>query len=114
MKPFTQPDHHAHAEALRRKVLEGPGLTSPTVRQTAAASAAGRSVVSTQAESGDLARQIGEAAALVTDAQVDRVLAALGSEKATFEIIMAAAVGAGLLRWQEGVRALEAATHETG
>ena len=48
----------------------------------------------------DLARQIGEAAWRVTDAQVASVLAAAGSEKATFEVIAAAATGAGLPRWQ--------------
>ena len=114
MKPSNAPDHHALAEELRRKVLEGPGLTPAAVRQTMADSAAGRAVSSTQFDYIDLAHQIGEAASLVTDAQVARVMAVLGSEKATFEIIMAAAVGAGLLRWQEGMRALEKATHETG
>ena len=56
----------------------------------------------------DLACQIGEAAWRVTDAQVASVLAAAGSEKAAFELIAAAATGAGLLRWQQAIKALEA------
>jgi len=55
----------------------------------------------------DLARQIGEAAWRVTNAQVASVLAAAGSEKAAFELIAAAATGAGLLRWQRAIKALE-------
>jgi hypothetical protein len=42
--------------------------------------------------------QSGEAAWRVTDAQVASVRAAAGSEKAAFELIAAAATGAGLLR----------------
>jgi hypothetical protein len=55
----------------------------------------------------DLARQIGEAAWRGTNAQVACVLAAAGSEKAAFELIAAAATGAGLLRWQRAIKALE-------
>src|ERR1700730_13908035 len=38
-----------------------------------------------------------------------RTLRATGSEKATFEIIAAAAVGAGLLRWRQGIKVLDEA-----
>ena len=38
-------------------------------------------------------------------------IAATGSEKATFEIIMAAAVGAGLSRWQQAMKVLDEATN---
>jgi hypothetical protein len=55
----------------------------------------------------DLARQIGESAAGVTDGQVASTLRAAGSEKAAFEVIVAAAVGAGLLRWRQGIKALD-------
>jgi hypothetical protein len=58
----------------------------------------------------DLARQVGEAAFRTTDTQVANVLAATGSEKAAFELIAAAATGAGLLRWQRATKALEEAT----
>ena len=106
MKVLISPDHRAHAEALRRRVLEGPGKTAPTLRQASAARAANG--LATEA---DLARQIGEAAHRVTDAQVSSVLAATGSEKATFEIIAAAALGAGLLRWQLAIKALDEVTN---
>jgi hypothetical protein len=55
----------------------------------------------------DLARQIGESAAGVTDEQVASMLRATGGEKAAFEVIVAAALGAGLLRWRQGIKALD-------
>ena len=58
----------------------------------------------------DLARQIGESAAGVTDEQVASVLRVTGNEKAAFEVIAAAALGAGLLRWQQPDQVLEEAT----
>jgi hypothetical protein len=98
-------DHHSFAETLRRRVLEGPGETDAALRQHVAARAAGGP--SMEAPYDDLARQIGEAAWRITDAQVASVLAAAGSEKAAFELIAAAATGAGLLRWQRAIKALE-------
>jgi hypothetical protein len=109
MKMPTRPDHRALAEALRRRVLEGPGETSPRLRQTSAERAAGGPAA--KAPYDELARQIGEAGHGVTDAQVSSVLAATGSEKATFEIIAAAALGAGLSRWEQAMKVLEEATH---
>lgn len=100
-------DHHALAETLRRRVLEGPGETDAALRQRVAARAAGGSSI--EAPYDDLARQIGEAAWRITDAQVASVLAAAGSEKAAFELIATAAMAAGLLRWQEAIEALEEA-----
>jgi hypothetical protein len=52
----------------------------------------------------------GQSAHRVTDIQVAGVLQAMGSEKAAFEVIAAAAVGAGLVRWRQAMRALEEAT----
>jgi hypothetical protein len=91
---------------LRRKVLEGPGETDPAPRQRMAAGACGGPPIETPYD--DLARQIGEAACRTTDAQVASVLAVARSEKVAFELIAAAATGAGLLRWQQAIRALEA------
>jgi len=51
----------------------------------------------------DLARQIGEAAYMVTDEQVKKVVEKTGNEKAAFELIVAAAVGAGFYRWEKGL-----------
>ena len=108
MKTTNRPDHRVLAEALRRRVLEGPGETHPALRQAAAGSAAGGPPAEPPYDV--LARQIGEAACRTTDAQVADVVKAAGSEKAAFEIIMAAAVAAGLFRWQHAIRALEEET----
>ena len=112
MKTSNRADHRALAEALRCRVLEGPGKTSPAVRQAAAERAAGGPAA--EAPYDDLARHIGESAHLVTDAQVASVLASTGSEKAAFEVIAAAAVGAGLLRWRQGIKVLDEATDASG
>ena len=101
----NRPDHHSFAETLKRRVLEGPGKTDPTLRQRVAARAAGGPPI--EAPYDDLARQIGEAADRTTDAQVASVLTAAGSEKAGFELIAAAATGAGMLRWRQAIKALE-------
>jgi hypothetical protein len=98
-------DHDSLAETLKRRVLESPGETAPSLRQSVAARAAGGLPI--EAPYDDLARQIGEAAYRTTDAQVAAVLAAAGSEKAAFELIATAATGAGLFRWQQAMNALE-------
>ncbi len=107
MKVSNQIDHHVLIEALRRRVLEGPGETPPAARQQAAQAAAGGSAV--QDRYSDLARQIGESARGVTDAEVAAVVSDAGSQKAAFEIIAAAALGAGLLRWRQAIKMLEEA-----
>jgi uncharacterized peroxidase-related enzyme len=108
-KPKTpaHPDHRALADALAHRVLEGPGVTAASLRQTMAARAAGGPPV--EAPYDDLARQIGEAAYNVTDEQVAQVVTQSGSERATYELIVAAAVGAGLHRWQRGLTVIEPA-----
>jgi hypothetical protein len=108
VKESIRLDHGALAEALRRRVLEGPGETDPALRQAVAKSVAGGPAAKTPYD--DLANQIAASAYRVTDAQVANVVAATGSEKATFEIIATAAVGAGLLRWQQGIKVLDEAT----
>jgi hypothetical protein len=107
MATTSRPDHRALAEALRRRVLDGPGDTDRVIRQATAERAAGGPAMAAPYD--DLARQIGECAARVTDEQVASVLRATGSEKATFEIIAAAAVGAGLQRWRQGIKVLDEA-----
>jgi hypothetical protein len=101
----SRSDHHSFAEMLRRRVLEGPGETDPALRRRVAARAAGGPPM--EAPYDDLARLIGEAAWRVTNAQVASVLATVGSEKAAFELIVTAATGAGLLRWQRAIKTLE-------
>jgi hypothetical protein len=112
MRTTGRPDHHAFAEALRSRVLDGPGKTDPALRHAAAERAGGGPAGATPYD--DLARQIGESAARVTDQQVASVLKAGGSEKAAFEIIAAAALGAGLLRWRRAVEVLEEAVDAPG
>ena len=101
----NRPNHSDLAEALRRAVLEGPGVTDAILRRAVAETAAGEPTAKSPYD--DLARQIGEAAYRVKDEQVETVLKAAGSEKAAFEIIAASAVGAGLFRWRQAVKATD-------
>jgi hypothetical protein len=100
-------DHEALAKALRDRVLDGPGESDRALRQAVAARSAGGAAMAAPYDA--LAREIGEASYRVTDAQVARVLQAAGSEKAAFEIVAAAAVGASLSRWQHAMKALDEA-----
>jgi len=105
------PDHRALAEALRQRVLEGPGITDIVLRQTIADRATGAPSVG-EAAYDDLAQQIGQAAYKVTDEQVNKAVQKTGNEKASFELIVAAAVGAGFYRWQKGLSVLKEAPSE--
>ena len=104
----SRPDHRALAEALRRRVLDGPAETDRALRQAIAERTAGGPAIAAPYD--DLARQIGASAAGVTDEQVASVLRATASERGAFEVIAAAALGAGLLRWRQGIKALDEAT----
>lgn len=104
-KAPVHPDHRALAGAVQRRVLEGPGTTGAALRQRMAQRAAGGRPL--EAPYDDLARQIGQAAYKVTDAQVASVVERAGSEQAAFELIVASALGAGLHRWRRGLKALE-------
>ncbi len=103
-------EHRFLANALEHAALDGPAETEMHLRRVVAARAAGGPPITNPYDT--LARQIGEAAQRVTDAQVHGVLQAAGSQKATFEIIAAAAVGAGLLRWSLGMKVLGEALNE--
>jgi hypothetical protein len=104
----SHPDHGALAEALRHRVLEGPGVSDPLIRKAAAERACGAQ--SSAASYDDLARQIGESSDRVTSAQVEQLVRETGSEKAAFEVIAAAATGAGLLRWRLAIKVLNEAS----
>jgi len=108
---LAQSDYRVLADALWHRVLEGPGETRPELREAVAQRAAGGPSIAGACD--DLARQIGESACRVTDAQVASVFSEMRSEKATFEIVIAASVGAGLLRWRQAISALEAVTNAT-
>jgi hypothetical protein len=100
--------HHDFAEALRAAVAGEAGVTEASLRTATSARAAGGPPVDEPYDA--LARQIGDASYRVTDAEVDAVRRATGSDKATFELVMSAAVGAGLARWDAATRAVEEAT----
>ena len=99
-------DHRQLAEAVRRRVLEGEGVTSAAQRQQAAGEAAAAPF---GGHSGEIAGQIGSAAYRVTDAQVEKLVREAGGQKGAFEIIIAAALGAGMHRWQRALAALDGA-----
>jgi len=103
----TRPDHCALAEALRYRVLEGPGVSDRATRKAAAERASGGQAIAAPYD--DLIRQIGELSHRVTNAQVERLVREAGSEKAAFEVIAAAAMGAGLLRWRSAIKVLDEA-----
>jgi hypothetical protein len=100
--------HHDRAEALRAAVASDKGVTEASLRTAVVARAAGGPP--TVEPYDNLARQIAEASCRVTDAEVDAVRRAAGSDKAAFEIVMSACVGAGLARWDAAARAIEEAT----
>jgi len=104
-KTPPHPDHIALAGDLRRRVLEGPGVTEPGLRQRMAKRAAGGPAIESPYDG--LASQIGEAAYKVTENQVASVVQQAGNEKAAFELIISAAVGAGLYRWDAGFAVLK-------
>jgi len=107
-KTPAHPDHRTLAEALRSRVLEGPGVTDIALRQAVANRAAGGPAIGEPFD--QTVFQIGEASYKVTDEQVKGLVAKVNSEKAAFEIIVSAAVGAGLHRWQKGLEVLKGAT----
>ncbi|HTI20462.1 MAG TPA: hypothetical protein VL652_05690 [Kutzneria sp.] len=95
--------HQDLADALRAAVAADTGVTDASLRTAIAAG-------SPVAEPYDtLARQIRDASHRVTDAEVAAVRDAAGSDKAAFEIVMSACVGAGLQRWDAFREAIDAA-----
>ncbi|MGH8328278.1 MAG: hypothetical protein ACRET2_16120 [Steroidobacteraceae bacterium] len=102
--------HQRHADAVRGAVIGEAAETELHLRTGAMASGAATAPKTAIPEPYDtLARQIAEAAHRVTDGQVAAVRAATGSDKAAFEIILSACIGAGLARWDAAVQAIEEA-----
>ena len=100
-------DHVALAARLEQRVFNEPADTAADLRRAMAQRAAGGPAIATPYD--DIARQIGEAAYRVTDAQVAALRTKAGTERATFELIAAAAVGAALKRWHKGADVIGAA-----
>lgn|SRR5262249_20835970 len=101
----SRPDHSALAEAVRYRVLDGPGVCDRATRKAAAERASGGRAIAASYD--DLVRQIAEFSHRVTSAQVEQLVREVGSEKAAFEVIVAAAVGAGILRWRSAIKVLD-------
>ncbi|MGW3995846.1 hypothetical protein ACWEF6_20330 [Amycolatopsis sp. NPDC004772] len=106
----TEPDksHRRRAETLRTAMGGDTGITEAALRTAVAGRAAGGPPVAEPYD--ELARQIGAASYRVTDAEVDAVRQASGSDKAAFEIVLSACVGAGLARWDAAARVIAEAT----
>jgi len=106
------PDHRTFANNLHERIFEGPGVTDKILRQKVGKRASGGPNIEQPFDK--LALTIGNAAYKVTNEQVANAVRAAGSEKAAFELITAAAVGAGLYRWQTGIKMLdEALSHNS-
>lgn len=103
--------HRDRAAALRAAMAGDTGLTEASLRTAVAARAAGGPAAAEPYDT--LARQIGQASYRVSDADVDAVRQATGSDRATFEIVMSACIGAGLARWDAAARAIGDTTDAT-
>lgn len=104
----------SHAELaleLRRRVEE-TGIVEPQIRAGAMAAGSGRDGPLDDPYRA-LALMIGADSYRVTDQLVDAVRDATGSDKATFEVVMAASVGAGLRRWDAAARVIGLASDAT-
>lgn len=100
--------HRQHAEAVRSAAIGRAGFTPAELRRAVLDRAAGGAAIAEPYDA--LAQQIGQAAYRVTDAQVAAVRATTGSDKAAFEVIMCASIGAGLARWNAAIQAIEEAS----
>lgn len=103
-------DHRGFAERLRERASGDSGLTPADLRKAALKRAAGGEILTEPYD--ELVQQIGNASYRVTDEQVSRVREAAGSDKGAFEIVMAAAIGAALMRFDQAMSALGKAVDE--
>jgi hypothetical protein len=95
--------HPQLAAALQARV-EKTGTLERSLREAILARGAGGVAI---AEPYDvLTHQIIDDSYRVTDAQVQAVVATAGSEGNAFEVILTAAIGAGLRRWDAAARAI--------
>lgn len=107
--------HRSHAElavALRRR-LEDTGVIGAGLRTGAMHAGAGAPAELAEPY-GSVVRTIGDASYRVTAAQVAAVREVAGSDRAAFEVVMSASVGAGLARWDAAMRAIREATDAAG
>ncbi|WP_157498365.1 hypothetical protein [Leifsonia sp. Leaf336] len=95
--------HEENAVALRAAVIAS-GDSAAALRAAALERDAGGPGLPEPYDA--LVRQVSADSVRVTDEQVAAVRAALGSDRAVFELILASAVGAGLRRWDAAVRVI--------
>jgi hypothetical protein len=91
-------------QRLRAAVVDGSGTLDKPLREA---------IVEGKAQAGDLgafAERVQHSPASVTDEHVRALVAAGHPEDAVFEVIICAALAAGLERLEAGRRAIEAAT----
>jgi hypothetical protein len=103
--------HESLAASLRERVLTS-GVLAADLRSGAMSVGAGATTELAEPFA-KLAALVGESSYKVTDGQVQAVRDATGSDKAAFEIVMSASIGAGLRRWDAAVTAIEAASDAT-
>ena len=106
--PTDKPDHRDFAARLEQRVFTEAAETTPQLRQDMGRRAAGGPPIAPPYD--DLAHQIGEAAYRVSDAQMAAVRELAGTDRAAFELVAAAAVGAALKRWTAGLAAIDEAS----
>lgn len=99
-----RPNHNLMAETLRQRIFEGPGVTSSALRKAIGKRAIGETPI--EEPYNEIAFQVGEASYKVEDEKVSNLIKKVGSDKAAFELIVAAAVSAGLYRWDKGTKIL--------
>lgn len=87
-------------EELRSATLDGPGELAPEIRRAAASGG------ELPPDLAAWAAKVRERAYATTDGEFDELLRAGHSEDAIFEVTVAAALGAGLDRFEAAVRAL--------
>jgi hypothetical protein len=106
---MSHTDHVVMAQALRTRAAIAPALVDSTLRKAAIERANGGAALLKPYEA--LVTQVAEASYKVTDAEVAAVRQAAGSDKAVFEVIMAAAIGAAMVRCDRAMQALKGATN---
>lgn len=103
-KSPAHPNHETMIEALRKTVLEGPGVTAPELRQAIADSAVNDT--SMQQPYRDFAALVRTTPYKITDEHIAQLVEKQGSQKAAYELIVAAIVGVGLHQWRRGMELL--------
>lgn len=99
-----RPNHSSMAEILRQRIFEGEEITNSSLRQAVGNRAIGGQPIEEPYD--EIALQIGEASYKVTDEIVMNVIRKSGSDKAAFELMISAAVSAGLYRWDKANKIL--------